>query len=71
VTDRVNRGAQRGACTRVDNLRETVVNPQAVAPRSNESGPPQVREMTGNSRLREPQGLVNVADAGLTSCQDA
>jgi hypothetical protein len=71
VTDRVNGRAERGFRARIGDVCQPVVNPQSIAPGSNQTGAPQVGKMTGDRRLWEPQGLMDVADADLAICQDA
>src|SRR5689334_15817132 len=46
-------------------VREPVVHPRALAARVDESCAPQIGEMPRSGGLRDPQGVVQVADADL------
>jgi hypothetical protein len=67
----------RGVEHRIENLRQrrvqrslqAVVNPLSVPPRTDESRPSQVGQMTGDLRLRIAQNFHEVADAELTRAQ--
>ena len=56
---------------RIGQARHPVVHPQAVAPRLDEPGATQIREVPRRFRLRNLQALVDVADAYLARQQEA
>jgi C4-dicarboxylate-specific signal transduction histidine kinase len=45
------------------------VHPDAVAPGCHETAFPQIRKMAGDGRLREPEAVVDMADAHLVVAQ--
>ena len=70
MTDRMNRGAERGACARIVDRREPVMHPRSVSARVDETGAAQTGEVSRDRRLRKSQRTVDVADAHLTRCQE-
>ncbi len=50
---------------------ETVMHPEPLFASSDESGPPQVREVSRDRRLRQLDSLVKMANADLTPFQEA
>ena len=65
-----NRSADR--CQhRIRELAEPVMDPESVAPRFDQAGAAQIRQMPRRFRLRDLEGFVNVADADFAGQQQA
>jgi hypothetical protein len=74
MPDRVDRGAEGGACARIVDWREAIVDPRPVTAGVDESGAAEIGKMARDRRLRQPQRIVDVADAyfaGGQQTQDA
>jgi hypothetical protein len=71
MADRMNGCAQCGARARIRDFGKTVVHPQPLSSCANKPGESKVRQVPGNSRLREPKRLVDMANAHLAVRQNA
>jgi hypothetical protein len=67
VTDRV----EQGSSDIVPARRDSVVDPEAILPRFDETGLSEVREVSRDERLGQPQALVNVAHAEFARRQQS
>ena len=71
VTDRVDCGAEGGACARIVDWRQAVVHPRSITTGLDQPRPAEIGEVARDGGLRQPQRTVNVTDTHFTGGQQA
>ena len=71
MADRVNGGAQCGACARIRDFSKTVMHPQPLSSGANKPRTSKVRQVPRDRGLREPERLVDLTNAHFAVRQNA